>query len=69
MLDEFEIAVWIKLVDRFTLQEDSYSIYDEQVLIDGALRMIFNIAVVVKFLVNDLDVKEPIMTYLLTCYD
>lgn len=30
MLDEFEIAVWVRFIDRFSLTEGAYGIFEAQ---------------------------------------
>ena len=52
MMDEFEIINWVKFIDRFEFNEQSYSI------------CLFFIGLATKLLLNPQKVKEPFEVYL-----
>jgi hypothetical protein len=37
MFDEMEIACWVHFVDRFNLMEETYSVFDLQLILTGCL--------------------------------
>jgi hypothetical protein len=67
MFDEMEIACWVHFVDRFNLMEETYSVFDLQLILTGCLWQLFYIAVATKLLINDdLDMKDRIHAHLNT---
>lgn len=53
MLDELEIAVWVRFIDRFSLMESAYGGFEAQQVLTGALWQLFYIAVGTKCICNE----------------
>jgi hypothetical protein len=52
MFNEFELACWVKFIEKFNLLEESYHTYEAQAVLSSALWQIFYIAVATKSILN-----------------